>query len=439
MGSSRDRKDIFTLSAGSLVAQVIPVLASLVLAHIYTAEEYGGWGVFLSYAGILSIVVMGQYEMAVVRPEKNEDADAVVQLCICAGVLFSAAVALVFFLSGQMGLGYVADIPCKYLLPVYVLGMGLIQVYSHYCNRAERYGVIAVSGIVRNLMQAVSRISMGLAGVTHGLIYGAVAGVLSAVAYGELRMPLRKVFFGRYDWGRIRSVAARYRYFPMFLLPGTLLNAMSTNLPVIIMTEFFAKDYIGYFSMTISLLFLPVQLVGNAMSKIFYKKTSVQGNSDEVVSLSYNLLKISFLMGVLINLVLIPFGEDLFALVLGDTWRTSGSYAVLLCPWILMTLCFSPVSVIFDSRDRQHVEFGLNAVLFILRIFVIWYGSSVLCDMSVTVFLYGLVGFAVWAVEGIIIIRIIGMSFTARQKAVIALCMTLILALWTVKVMYMLG
>lgn len=431
---NKEGKDIFTLSIGALVAQLIPVIASLVLARLYSTEQFGDWGVFLSYSGILSILVMGQYEMAIVRPHRECDAEAVVRLCFILGILFTLIVYAVFAVSDIAGLAYFKSLPFGYILPLYVFLFGMLQVYLHYANRKENYQVIASSGVVRNAFQAVTRISLGFFKSFYGLIHGAFTGLAVSIAYSELRIPVRRILFGGYNWGSIRRVAARYRYFPMFLLPSSLLNALSTNLPVLILVSYFPKEYIGYFSMTISLLFLPVQLICNAMSKVFYKKSSMKDNDAEVRKLSYNLFKVSFLLGLVINIVLILFGDSLFALVLGEKWRTSGIYSMLLSPWILMTLCFSPLSVIFDSRDRQSVEFGLNVALFLFRISLIVYGGKVLNDMEATVFLYGLCGFVIWAVEGFIIFRIIGLRFEARQLMFILGSILIVVLLWITKV-----
>lgn len=431
---NKEGKDIFTLSIGALVAQLIPVIASLILARIYTAEQFGDWGVFLSYSGILGILVMGQYEMAIVRPHRETDAENLVRLCFASGLLFTFLTLVIVYVSDKLNLEYLESVPCAYLLPFYVFMLGLLQVYMHYANRKERYSVIASAGVIRNLFQTFTRIVLGFLKTFYGLVYGAFAGLFISVMYNEAKVPVRKIIFSGYNWNGIRKVALRYRYFPMFLLPSALLNALSTNLPVLILTSYFDKEYIGYFSMAVSLLFLPVQLIGNAMSKIFYKKSSMKNNETEVRDLSYNLFRISFLLGLFINVILILFGDDLFAFVLGEEWRLSGTYSMFLSPWILMTLCFSPLSVIFDSRDKQSVEFLLNAILFLCRVSLVIYGGKVLNDMGTTVFLYGLCGFVVWGIEGYIIFRIIGLKLGIRQLTFILGSIFIIVLLWLTKV-----
>ena len=191
--------------------------------------------------------------------------------------------------------------------------------------------------------------------------------------------------------------------------------------------------------MTISLLFIPIQLIGNAISKIFYKKSSLQNNQEEVQNLSYKLFKITFSLGLLINIILLIGSESLFTLVLGSEWRISGIYALFLSPWIWMTLCFSPLSVIFDSRDKQFIEFIFNIILFISRISVILCGGYILKNMNMTVLLYGMCGFIIWGIEGYVIFKIIGFSFASKQKILVLGILLITIILWITKTIYVLA
>lgn len=199
-------KHILTLGAGTLVAQLIPVLASVVLARIYSADAYGDWGIFLSVVSLLAVAATGQYELAIVRPESEKDAEMVMRLCFLIVLSF-------FFLSfGGVLLGEVfhlpliTQLPGKYLLPFFVLALGLLQIYTHYANRKERYKLIAISGVVRNTLQAISRISLGLFHCLYGLITGAFVGLLAAVSYCEYKMPLRRILFSGYDWQSLKQI-----------------------------------------------------------------------------------------------------------------------------------------------------------------------------------------------------------------------------------------
>lgn len=427
-------KHILTLGAGTLVAQLIPILASVVLARIYSADAYGDWGIFLSVVSLLAVAATGQYELAIVRPESEKDAKMVMRLCFLIVLSF-------FFLSfggvlvGEVfRLPLITQFPGKYLLPFFVLALGLLQIYTHYANRKERYKLIAISGVVRNALQAISRISLGLFHCLYGLITGAFVGLLAAVSYCEYKMPLRRILFSGYDWQSLKRVAYRYRYFPIYQMPGSLLNAASTSVMVLMLALYFEKEYIGYFSMTISLLYFPVQLAGAAMSKVFYKKASLPSSENQSHQLLMQLLRFTFAAGLLMTILLVGIGEELFTFVLGDRWLVSAQYAVILAPCIWIMLCFSPLSVIFDAKDCQRIELILNLVMFAVRVVAIVICGELHASMGTAIFYFGVVGLLVWTVEAYWIMKLSGARFTVRQLSIALPLIFLLLAGWIWKI-----
>ena len=427
-------KHILTLGAGTLVAQLIPVLASVVLARIYSADAYGDWGIFLSVVSLLAVAATGQYELAIVRPELEKDAEMVMRLCFLIVLSF-------FFLSfggvlvGEVfRLPLITQFPGKYLLPFFVLALGLLQIYTHYANRKERYKLIAISGVVRNALQAISRISLGLFHCLYGLITGAFVGLLAAVSYCEYKMPLRRILFSGYDWQSLKRVAYRYRYFPIYQMSGSLLNAASTSVMVLMLALYFEKEYIGYFSMTISLLYFPVQLAGAAMSKVFYKKASLASPENQSHQLLMQLLRFTFAAGLLMTILLVGIGEELFSFVLGDRWLVSAQYAVILAPCIWIMLCFSPLSVIFDAKDCQRIELILNLVMFAVRVVAIVICGELHASMSTAIFYFGVIGLLVWTAEAYWIMKLSGARFTVRQLSIALPLIFLLLAGWIWKI-----
>ncbi|MEI3153686.1 MAG: hypothetical protein V8S95_00110 [Odoribacter sp.] len=65
---------VLTLSTGSIIAQLIPILASLILARLYSPEDFGTWGIFSSYATMLAIIGGGRYEAVIVHAKRRVDA-----------------------------------------------------------------------------------------------------------------------------------------------------------------------------------------------------------------------------------------------------------------------------------------------------------------------------------------------------------------------------
>jgi len=91
-------KNVLTLITGTAIAQVIPIAISPILTRIYTPEEFGIYAIFVSIILIFSVISNGRYELAVVLPEKDEDAINVFALGLIINVsLFLLLSLIVFF------------------------------------------------------------------------------------------------------------------------------------------------------------------------------------------------------------------------------------------------------------------------------------------------------------------------------------------------------
>lgn len=85
-------RNVVTLLTGTTVAQAIPVMISPILTRIYTPEDFGVLALFIAITSIFGSIANARYELAIVLPEKDEDAVNIVALCIL--IAFSISVGL---------------------------------------------------------------------------------------------------------------------------------------------------------------------------------------------------------------------------------------------------------------------------------------------------------------------------------------------------------
>lgn len=425
-------KHVVTLGLGSFVSQLIPIAASLILSRMYSPKAYGDWGIFISYAGILTVMASGRYELAILRPVKKVGALNLVVLST--SLAFAGSICFFLLLHLLTSLKPSIIIPGLNFLPLYVFLTSLVQIYNGYANRTEQYNAIARSSISRSLTQAGSRILLGSlryeSGLIAGALLGSVAGVWSLLRKIHILRDIQRCFSFRY----MSRLAHIYRYFPLFQMPSALLNSLSTNLPLILMAFFFSKEEIGCFSMAITLLYLPVTLISSSLGQIFYQKASSWPTKDTAI-LAYKFLRLTFPIGLIMALFLIWGGEDLLGFLLGGRWATTGLYAAYLSPWIWLILCFSPLGMIFDAIDKQKTEMILNICLFVSRILVIILGGNFLAAHQ-TILLYSVVGTVLWGIEGYIICRLTGIVLPFREKILAVIFIGIVLLSLSIKIWY---
>ncbi|MDD2953989.1 MAG: oligosaccharide flippase family protein [Parabacteroides sp.] len=431
--SSEITHNIATLSAGSVISQIIPVVMSLILSRLYTPKDYGDFSIFINCAGIIAVFISLRYEYAIVRPKRNVDAFNLITLCGIIAISISIILTLLFILSDWMDLDTINSLPGKNWLPIYIICIATLQIFSNYANRVENYKVLAISSITRSLAQAFSRIIFGILHYGTGLITGSIIGLLGGCLTFTRKIHLLRSLRRCFSWKRIKELMQIYNNFPKYLLPSGLLNTLSTNLPVILLADFYAKDSIGHFSMAISILYLPISLIGNALGQVFYKKAS-SWQPRQTNALAIQFLTLNSVIGLITFGILLSGGERLFMFLLGKDWSIVGLYAIYLCPWLISVLCISPLGWIFDARDQQRTEMYLNIGMFVSRTFVILLGGYLQLSFDITLLLYSITGLFLWLIEGVFIYRVLEIKASNTQKILILTYICFILICWLIRI-----
>ncbi len=429
LGKSEIVQSVATLSVGSVVSQLIPLLMSLVLARLYTPQNYGDFGIFINCVGILAVFTCGRYDYAIVRPKREVDALNLMALSALIAVGVSLLTLAVLVAGTGLKIAAVANFPCRYGLPLMLLFMAMFQILSNHALRLEKYKTITVSNILKSVVQACVRTGLGMVPMSTGLITGAVAGWAGGcTAYSsEIRIlgSLRRCF----SWKRIGELSVRYRNFPRYLMPSNLLSALANNLPVLILATFYAKESIGYFSMALALLYLPVTYVGVSIGQVFYKKASVW-EAEPTSRLAWRFFLFSAVLAVLMFAVLLVGGPAMFRFLLGEKWEMVGLYAIYLSPWLLLVFCVLPLGWIFDARDRQKTEMNIKLISFLVRVAVVSFGGYFGLPFEKVLLYYSISGILLCLLEGYFIYKTLRMKASVRQKSMVFAGLALVLGIW---------
>jgi O-antigen/teichoic acid export membrane protein len=398
------------LFRGTLIAQLIPLLLTPILTRIYTPADFGVFELFLSISLILGAVANGRYELALVLPDKKEDAWNLLGLGFIVSFCFSV---LLFILAGLFAdqiAGWLSNADIKfwlYFVPLAVLLQGWFGLLRYYKTRKKDFKNISAANISRASSRTGFQLLLGIiVNSPAGLIIGQITGFFAGIV-----MLLRKVdinrFFRHLNKQNIIQQGKRYKRFPLFTMPSTLANSASVNLTGILISAMYSIASVGFYSLANRVLGMPGTLIGKSLSNVYYKEAvdhrKKHGHAKIVFkSTLKKLLLIAFPLFLLIFL----FAEDIFALVFGEEWRVAGKYARILIPLFFIRLIVAPVSVTLSVFERQHISlFWQLGLLFLsLSVFAIaWIVSwpvemFLICFASVLFFYYILFIFILWKV-----------------------------------------
>lgn len=392
-------KNVLTLTTGTTIAQAIPVLIAPVLTRLYGPSDFGLLTVFISVTALLATIVTGKYELAIVLPAKDKEARKLVWLSLLLTTLCSGLLLITVLLAHDWLLAHLfhdkhMDI-WLYFIPLSVFVTGAFEALRYYSIRARAYNSIAVSSVVRSGTAGVGQVVAGLAGMqAAGLLLGNLLSLFSGnLGVAGVFLKNREAKAVPYSRKELKLSAFRYRNFPRFTLPSSLLNTASLQLPVYVFTAFFSNTIVGLYALSQRVLSAPMNIVGAAIGQVYFQKAAeYRGNADKIRTLTWELYKRLLWLGVLPIAILMFRGDILFAWVFGKEWLIAGQYAQSLSLWFLFVFISSPLSNLFFVQEKQKQGLILQVIIFTSRAAVLLLCILQQYSAAFTVLLFGITG-----------------------------------------------
>ena len=132
---------VATLMSGTALSQGILFAATPLITRLYTPGEFGTFALYVAILGPISVVSAWKYDMAIMLPEDNEDAKALIVLSVLLTLFMSILTFLLIIIFEDIILLYLTD-EIKlflWLVPLGVFFSGLIQILTAWNTRIELY------------------------------------------------------------------------------------------------------------------------------------------------------------------------------------------------------------------------------------------------------------------------------------------------------------
>ena len=363
-------KNTLKMSSSNVLMYFVPVIVTPILSRLFSKEAFGEWGVFSSVIAILGVGMFWGYENAIVKAADERDAKNVGVLCLTTSFITILLTALIFIVGSAAGLSFFQSFPEKGLLFAYLSVYALYIILYNFCNRMEKYNVLAFSHVILGGSQALLRITFGLTALIaiNGLILGTVLAQLLNVLFILfcLREFIKTFNWNLIKWERIKNLFYINRRFPFFDAPASVMAFAAFQSPTLILSQYFSKADIGCFSIVIQLLLMPMSFIGTAMGKVYYQQLCrAQGNKAAIQEVSQKVVNTVCIISILPLLFLAVGGDYILVKFLGDKWATAGNVALCLALWSFPTVLSQPLIPLYRTLDKQKNLLVFNALYFI--------------------------------------------------------------------------
>lgn len=369
---------IATLMGGNALAMAVPILAAPILGRLYAPADYGALAQYMAPAAVLGVLASLQFQHAIIAEKTDLGAGRAAWLGLLSALaLGGASVLAVAGLWGPV-LGGTSVGAWFALLPLSVVGAGLVAVGQFLANRHRMYRWIA-------LVQVVNVLASVALSITLGLLDWGSNGLLTAYFLGQAVLVgthVRVLFRLRASlaWpgaARLRVLARRHWKFPAFTLPSEFSGQINMQMPVFALSALGADATLGAFTRGRQLVSMPVTVVGQSVAQVFRREASeLYRETGSCRTLMLRTAGWLFAVGLAPCLLFMVFAPWLFTIYLGPAWREAGEIARILAPMLLLRVVVSPLSTVFFFTGNQVLDLKLmlsSAALMALAISLGWF------------------------------------------------------------------
>lgn len=369
---SSSARDVGKLLSANVVAQAIGLLIYPILTRLYSPEDFGLLNLFVSIGAILTLLSTSEYQSAILLPKEDKEAAGIARVALSVLGLWILLILLSLPFSRLIAKLFEAPALASYywLFIPYVALMGGWAVYNAWLMRRRAFGRVSAFQLNLSGTGVLTKLIFGWIGwLRSGLIISSVIAPFVALSTSILRS--RDAF--RELWQpnneSPRELVLRYRRFPLYSMPRSLVNTLSGNLPALMLTPYFGLSQLGFFAMAMTLAFRPITMITASMYQVLFERVAqkVRDGQSIWMNLSKRWLQMAAITipTMALLFIIMPW---LVRILLGAGWEQTATLIRYMLPWVTCVLLIAPLAFIGDVFGKQKLFLIIEIAYLGLRI-----------------------------------------------------------------------
>lgn len=380
-------RSVTVLMSGTMLSQMAIILVTPILTRIYGPEEFGVYAVYTAILYTVSIIASLHYETAIPLPKEDSDSIniMVVALIILCGTILFISLCMILFLQPLIDLFRIQNFATYlYGLPLSILGLGMFQVFQLWALRQEKYSNIAKGRVRMNITQISSQVGLGIISNTGGfLIAGEVLGRMIGglgLAYSFKKDILTSI--NHISWKKIKSMAIRYKNFPLISSWSSVLEGLSNHIPTFFIAGTLGVKAAGWYLIAGRILALPEAILGYSVKQVYLAKAAklLHQSFSEFLMLFWTTVKKLILIACIVFTFISILSPSVFPIVFGNEWKEAGTYVLCMCVLYFIQFIVVPISTNFYLLELLHMQIFVEAGRLILLLAGILYANYFLTE-----------------------------------------------------------
>jgi len=377
--------------SGTVLAQAIPIAISPILTRLYSPSDFGTFALYFALAVLFGSLFAGRYELSILIPKQHENARQIVLFSIVISFVMSVLLFVFVCIAIDWLVQLLNNPDIKiwlYILPVNIFMISVINILYYWFNRHKEYKVLAKTKILQSSNRSILSLLFGFFHKSYGLVIGIVIGSLSNFIYSIIKAKNDNVFHTP-NIQKMKILMKKYRDFPKFNILTTLVENVSGNIPIYLLTIFFGPVVVGFFSLSQQVIRAPLSIIGVSFGDVFRQKASHDlqhtGDCKHIFLVTFKKLAMIAILPFILFYFIAP---TLFLFVFGEKWEVSGTYAQIMTPMFFLQFISSPLSNMFLIAQKQKLDLLIQISSFIIMLTGMTVGYYISKDVSTILYIF---------------------------------------------------
>ena len=344
---------------GTLIAQLIPIVGTLVLAKIFDPASFGVFAAWLGAVLFLGVVLTCRFETSLAIESDGLPRRAAVVMILITIAMMTLAAAVLILLAALAGIDVLTCLPMALLVtaaPTAAL-VAATQTLQSWAAADGRYRHLMIMRIAQATSIVLFQIVIGLVWADPtGLGLGYLSGACFGLAVSIVLMPLDKTQCSGLK-AELLAYWRMHRRFPIYSLPADAVNTAAAQLPVLVVAARFGTEAAGLLAMAMRMMGAPMSLLAASVLDVFKRHAGLAYRERGECRAEYlHAFRILVVVAAVAG-VAIGFGaEPVFAMVFGEVWLGAGTMALWLLPRFVVGFVASPLSYMVYVAGKQHLD-----------------------------------------------------------------------------------
>lgn len=388
--SSKNKRNVIKITSGTMAGQLISLIALPILTRIYGVEIFGTWALITALAMIItSYSDFGMSNLIMI--ESKEKLVKTYKVVSTITMLISFISSLIITLVYTFIFETIQLTPYIFFVILFLSSFlsQQIQICYTWLNRIEEYSVLMKNPLINYSVYGASGIIFGLMGfIQYGFFIAHILGSIFTLYNMKKKLPAGIMIF---NYKELLSYISENKRFASYQLPTNISNNLKSEAPTLLISILWGAQILGYYSIALRILQMPVILIAKAIGRVFFQVISEMSRQNKKIG-NYVLNNVNKAMRISIipMTLLVAFGDIITTTFLGEQWKIAGDFVRILALQYFFMFIQSSMQGLAITLDKQKYALIANTTqIFSLAISLILgslYFDSIYIALFMSVF-----------------------------------------------------